>query len=81
MEQRRPIRPYGTADNTVPMASAIGNDPQAVPILGAGHSDIIEANNATDEGVLTISRFFKEAGLDPEPAQAAGQPQGIQKAG
>jgi hypothetical protein len=71
---------YGTGDNVVPTASARGNDPQAVPILGAGHSEIINVKNATDEVVLTITRFFKEAGFEPEAAQP-DQQVGIQKVG
>lgn len=56
---------YGTADTIVPVASAFGSDPEAVPLLGLGHMDVPKAKQATDEIVVTIARFFKEAGFTP----------------
>jgi len=55
---------YGTADKIVPAAGARGNDPDAVPILGANHVDIVKPTDPTDEIVLTLNRFLSEAGFE-----------------
>jgi hypothetical protein len=60
----------GTSDHIVSVVNAIGLDPDAVPILNAGHSDIVQPKSLDDEIVVTISRFMADAGLsDAGPHQ------------
>jgi pimeloyl-ACP methyl ester carboxylesterase len=54
---------YGLDDKVVDYASAIGLDPEAAPIFGAGHMDIVKPPSIDHEVVLTISRFVQESGL------------------
>jgi len=53
----------GTSDSVVSVVNARGLDSEAVPILNAGHSDIIQPKAIDDEVVATISRFMVDAGL------------------
>lgn len=53
----------GTSDDVVSVNNARGLDPEAVPILNAGHSDIIRPKSLDDEVVVTISRFMADAGF------------------
>jgi hypothetical protein len=54
---------YGLDDKVVDYASAIGLDPEAVPIFGAGHIDIVKPDSINHEVVQTISRFTRDAKL------------------
>lgn len=54
---------FGTADAIVSANDARGLDPEAVPILGAGHMDIVKPSKAADEVVQTVNRFLGEAGF------------------
>ena len=54
---------YGLDDHVVDYASAIGSDPEAVPLFGADHVGIVKPKSADDEIVLTVTRFLREAGL------------------
>lgn len=54
---------YGTADTVVPPSEAQGIDSEAVPILGAGHRDIVKPPSPNSEIVKTIAHFIEEAGL------------------
>lgn len=54
---------YSPNDEVVDTVSAVGEDPEAVPILGSRHSDIIKPENETDEIVRTLSRFINETDL------------------
>lgn len=56
---------YAVADEYVDYVSAIGSDPEAVPILDANHSSIVKPKNNTDEIVRTIVRLVKSSGLSP----------------
>lgn len=59
----------GTDDRVVPTVTARGNDPEAVPILGAGHIDIVKPKQPDAEIVLTIARFLREAGFPIRDSQ------------
>jgi hypothetical protein len=47
----------------VPAADAASDDIEAVPILGAGHSDIVKPSGPEAEIVTTLARFLREAGF------------------
>lgn len=51
----------GTADAMVSANGAQGLDPDAVPILGATHTNIVDISNPESEVVQTIVRFLEEA--------------------
>ncbi len=53
---------YGTADKIVPIASA-ADDKDSIPILNAGHIDIVKPARADAEIVLTIARLIRESGF------------------
>ena len=46
-----------------PLSCSRALDPEAVPILGAGHIDIVKPERDSDEIVLTIEQFMREAGF------------------
>ena len=52
---------YGTNDDVVDEALAIADDPEAIPILGAGHINIVKPVNESSEIVITISRLLRES--------------------
>jgi hypothetical protein len=52
---------FGTADDVVSSNNAASIDKDAVPILNAGHKDIIKPAKNSDEIVLTIARFIRES--------------------
>ena len=52
---------FGTADAVVDPNLALGDDPSAVPILNAGHIDIVKPESDEDEIVVTINRFISES--------------------
>lgn len=54
----------GEDDKVVPLNSAIGLDPNPVPILGAGHIDIVKPKDANDEIVEISSQFLLDAGFN-----------------
>lgn len=54
---------FGTKDNIVSEMSAKGLDNNAIPVLGASHSDIVKPSSKTDEIVVTLSRLIREAKL------------------
>lgn len=54
---------FATEDEVVDYVSAIGSDPEAIPILDATHSSIIKPNTESDEIVRTIVRFLEEVDL------------------
>ena len=54
---------YAEADKIVPVDSARRLDPEAVPILGVGHTNIFDKANSDSEIVLTLRRFLAEAGM------------------
>ena len=58
-----PEFPVGENDKVVPLNSAIGLDPNPVPILGAGHIDIVKPKDANDEIVETAVQFLRHAGF------------------
>lgn len=49
---------YGLEDRVVAPAIASADDPEAIPIFGAGHMSIVKPNNIDDEIVLTLSRLL-----------------------
>ena len=55
---------YSPNDEVVDTVSAIGEDPEAIPILGSKHSDIIKPSASSDEIVRTISRLIRESDLN-----------------
>lgn len=61
---------YGTNDGVVPSADASSDDTEAVPMLGADHSDIVKPAKRDSVIVATLARFMREAGfksyLQPE---------------
>lgn len=54
---------YSSEDSVVPINSAIGDDPNAICIPGASHTDIIKPKSADDEIALTILRLAHQAGV------------------
>lgn len=54
---------YGTNDDVVPAADASADDREAVPILGANHSNIVKPTSEKAEIVMTLARFLREAGF------------------
>jgi hypothetical protein len=57
---------YGTADMVVPVSSATVDDPNAIPILGASHTDIVKPAARESEIVITLKRLLSDAGLIAE---------------
>jgi triacylglycerol esterase/lipase EstA (alpha/beta hydrolase family) len=56
---------YSAEDSVVPINSAIGDDPSAICIANASHTDIVKPKHATDEIALTITRLAHQAGIRP----------------
>jgi len=56
---------FAVADEVVDYVSAIGSDPDAIPILDANHSSIIKPKNSSCEIVRTLARLIKSSGLSP----------------
>ncbi len=54
---------YALDDKIVSYTSAIGGDPEAVPIYDEDHRSIVKPKSQYSEVVLTIIRIAKEAGL------------------
>jgi len=54
---------YGVGDKVVAPAIAAADDPEAIPILDAGHVSIVKPQECKDEIVLTLTRLLKECGL------------------
>lgn len=54
---------YGTADNVVSTNNARSYDTEAIPILNAGHIDIVKANSGNDEIVRVLRELLIAAGL------------------
>lgn len=52
----------GTSDDVVSLNSARGTDTDPIPVLGAGHSDIVKPKSETGEVVTTIARLIREVG-------------------
>lgn len=52
---------YGTADEVVDPAVAIGCDPEAIPILNAKHETIVKPSSRSDEIVTTLVRLIRSA--------------------
>ncbi len=52
---------YGTDDDVVDETLAIGDDPEAIPILGAGHINIVKPESEESEIILTIKRLLSES--------------------
>lgn len=61
---------FASSDEVVDYVSAIGSDPDAVPILNATHSSIIKPKHGTDEIVRTLGRFIRSSGLSSESKNA-----------
>lgn len=57
---------FSPTDEVVDHVSAMGADPEAVPILDANHTSIIKPKTENDEIVRTLARFIDEAGLSIE---------------
>lgn len=54
---------YGTGDKLIAFESAAADDPEAVPVFGRNHRDIVKSDSDDDEVVKTLSHFIKKAGL------------------
>lgn len=54
---------YGTDDAVVSPVSAAAFDPEAIPIVGRGHIDIVKPEHPKETIVVTTTRIIKEAGL------------------
>jgi len=52
---------YGTDDDVVDETLALGDDPEAIPIMNAGHINIVKPENEKSEIVLTIRRLIEES--------------------
>jgi hypothetical protein len=52
---------YGTDDDVVDPTLALGDDPDAIPILNAGHINIVKPESADSEIVVTINRLLSES--------------------
>ncbi len=53
----------GTEDNLVAPNNAIGLDPNPVPILGAGHIDIVKPKKESDDVIRFAINFLLDAGF------------------
>jgi pimeloyl-ACP methyl ester carboxylesterase len=60
---------YGTADDVVSPANAKGLDKDAVPMLGADHTNILKPASKDEEIILTLSRFLRDAGFSSTSVQ------------
>lgn len=54
---------YGVRDRVVAPAIAAVDDPEAIPILGAGHINIVKPEKRNAEIVQTLNRLLRECGL------------------
>jgi hypothetical protein len=54
---------YALNDKMVSYTSAIGGDPEAVPIYDEDHTSIVKPQSKDSEVVLTIARYARDAGL------------------
>ncbi|RZB31682.1 MAG: hypothetical protein SRB2_04651 [Desulfobacteraceae bacterium Eth-SRB2] len=52
---------YGTNDEVVDETLALGDDSEAIPILKAGHIDIVKPKDDKSEIVVTINRLIDES--------------------
>lgn len=52
---------YGSADPLVTSLNAMGLDPDAIPILGKNHVDIVKPDDPSDEIVQTVGRILRES--------------------
>ena len=53
----------GTADKVVSLNSARGTDTDPIPVLGAGHIDIVKPESPEGTVVTTITRLVREVGM------------------
>ena len=60
----------GANDKVVSINSAIGLDPNPIPILEAGHIDIVKPEDENDEVVITTSRLLQESGFEAKNASS-----------
>jgi pimeloyl-ACP methyl ester carboxylesterase len=60
----------GANDKVVSINSAIGLDPNPIPLLGAGHIDIVKPKDENDEVVITTSRLLQESGFEAKNASS-----------
>lgn len=60
----------GANDKVVSINSAIGLDPNPIPILEAGHIDIVKPEDENDEVVITTSRLLRESGFEAKNASS-----------
>lgn len=51
---------YGLDDKVVAPTIASVDDPEAIPIFGAGHINIVKPKSIDDEIVVTVSRLLRE---------------------
>ncbi|WP_148235208.1 esterase/lipase family protein [Parvularcula bermudensis] len=54
---------YSQNDTIVDTASAVGDDPEAVPIQNVDHVSIVKPKSPNDEIVETLSRFISEVNI------------------
>lgn len=54
---------YGSADPLVTSLNAMGLDPDAIPILGKSHMDIVKPDDPSDEIVQTVDRILRQSGF------------------
>lgn len=54
---------YALNDKVVNYTSAIGADPEAIPIMDKGHGSIVKPESKECEVVLTVARTARKAGL------------------
>ena len=52
---------YGTDDDVVDETLALGDDPDAIPIMNAGHINIVKPESSNSEIVVTINRLLRES--------------------
>lgn len=71
----------GTRDDIVSINNARGLDPDAVPILNADHSSILQPQSPEDETVVTIARFMRESSLLTSQVNGGSQRSGKERAG
>lgn len=62
---------FGTKDAVVTANNARGVDTEPVPILGAGHIDIVKPSAADSDIVMTIGRWIKEVENETAVASSA----------